>query len=58
MVKQGIRRQCEHCGMPHKSNDCWSLEKNAHKRPDWYKKKHVAEVEAVEIVLANVEVEV
>ena len=56
--KGGDDVKCEHCGMPHKSNDCWSLEKNAHKRPDWYKKKHVAEVEAVEIVLSSVEVEV
>ena len=42
--KRGKRSQagieCEHCGKPgHKSKDCWTLERNASKRPNGYKSR-------------------
>jgi len=33
---------CKHCGLiGHKNDDCWSLEKNKSKRPEWWnEEKH------------------
>ena len=52
-----FKGHCKECGLyGHKDKDCWEHEKNAHRRPRWWKsRKNQDETEAcgVELCLAS-----